>query len=85
MVMFQMVETASPLLLYLVNLILGRYCNDSSNTSDHMSLNMYQLLQFIAKKKASTTMADPNHNYRHNLSNEPPLPVFIGIVIYGKK
>ena len=79
----RMVETASPLLLHLVNLNLGRYSNDSFNTSEPVSLNMCPFLQFNAKKKAPTT-TDPNHNYKHNLSNEQPLPVFIGIVIYEK-
>ena len=47
----RMVETASPLLLHLVNLNLGRYSNDSFNTSEPVSLNMCPFLQFNAKKK----------------------------------
>ena len=76
-------KSVPPHLLHLIDLILegAKQCEDISTSTSAIALKLAELIQFNAVKQRRRSSASIR---RYSKSNEPPLPVSLGLMIHAK-
>lgn len=76
-------SSVAPQLIHLIGLILegSKHYSTVTDSINDMALNLAQLVQFNSVKTKRKT---DSINRRHSVSNEPPLPLLIGLSIYSQ-